>query len=48
MNQKEVNELRRRWRPGKNNVNHIYERYLIIPAEAEVEVNGMPVKVNKD
>ena len=48
MNQKEINELRRRWRPDKNNVSHIYGCYVSPTREIVSDIEEPLSLMNED
>ena len=48
MNQKEVGELRRRLRPGKNGIGHVYGCYVSPTKEIIAEVDQSLALLNED
>ena len=48
MNQKEINELRRRWRPDKNNVSHIFGCYVSPTREIVSDIEEPLSLMNED
>ena len=48
MNQKEINELRRRWRPDKNNVSHIYGCYVDVDRKIVADLEEPTSLMNQD
>ena len=48
MNQKELGELRRRFRPNKNAISHVYGCYVGVTKEIIAEVDQSLALLNED